>query len=97
MTKFLPVGIQDFEKMISGDFVYVDKTRFMYEMARPLQVLGAEETRHHILQASSCLVLSCMHDVIDRKVYSSNFRLMPGMSFDNPLIERSCHAYFLEQ
>ncbi len=24
MSKFLPIDIQDFEKMISGDFVYVD-------------------------------------------------------------------------
>lgn len=35
--KFLPVGIQDFEKMITGNFLYVDKTRYLYEMARPLQ------------------------------------------------------------
>ncbi|MDM8523685.1 AAA family ATPase [Desulfococcaceae bacterium HSG8] len=37
MPKFLPVGIQDFEKMILGDFVYVDKTRYIYDMALPLQ------------------------------------------------------------
>lgn len=35
--KFLPIGIQDFETMIRGDFLYVDKTRFIHEMARPLQ------------------------------------------------------------
>ncbi|MCP4108727.1 MAG: AAA family ATPase, partial [Desulfobacteraceae bacterium] len=39
MPKFLPVGIQDFEKMILGDFVYVDKTRYVYDMALPLQAL----------------------------------------------------------
>ncbi len=39
MPKFLPVEIQDFEKMILGDFVYVDKTRYVYDMALPLQAL----------------------------------------------------------
>ncbi len=33
--KFLPVGIQDFEKMITSNFLYVDKTRYLHEMARP--------------------------------------------------------------
>jgi len=37
MTKFLPVGIQNFKKMITGDFLYVDKTRYIYEMIRPPQ------------------------------------------------------------
>ncbi len=35
--KFLPVGLQDFERIITGDFIYVDKTRYLYEMARPGQ------------------------------------------------------------
>ncbi len=35
--KFLPVGLQDFEQIITGDFIYVDKTRYLYEMARPGQ------------------------------------------------------------
>ncbi|MCP4104010.1 MAG: AAA family ATPase, partial [Desulfobacteraceae bacterium] len=39
MSKFLPVGIQDFEKMILGNFVYVDKTQYLYDMAFPLQAL----------------------------------------------------------
>jgi len=34
MEKFLPVSVQDFKKMINGNFVYVDKTRYVYEMVR---------------------------------------------------------------
>lgn len=34
---FLPVGIQVFEQMITGNFLYVDKTRYIYEMIRPPQ------------------------------------------------------------
>lgn len=35
--KFLPIGIQDFEIMRSGNFVYVDKTEYIYELVRPPQ------------------------------------------------------------
>jgi len=34
MKKFLPISVQDFVQMITGNFVYVDKTRYIYEMAR---------------------------------------------------------------
>ncbi len=37
MEKFLPIGIQDFEQMITGNFYYVDKTRYIHEMVRPPQ------------------------------------------------------------
>jgi hypothetical protein len=30
MEKFLPVGVQIFEQMITGNFYYVDKTRYIY-------------------------------------------------------------------
>lgn len=36
-ARFLPIGVQDFEKMIQGDFTYVDKTRYIHAMVRPLQ------------------------------------------------------------
>ncbi|MDR1381374.1 MAG: AAA family ATPase, partial [Tannerella sp.] len=29
----LPVGIQDFEKLRTGGFVYVDKTAYVYKLA----------------------------------------------------------------
>jgi len=35
--KFLPLGIQDFETMRTGNFVYVDKTEHIYELIRPAQ------------------------------------------------------------
>jgi hypothetical protein len=35
--KFLPVGIQDFQTIRTGNFVYVDKTRFLFEMVHPPQ------------------------------------------------------------
>jgi len=34
MANFLPLGIQDFRQMITGNFIYVDKTRYIYEMVR---------------------------------------------------------------
>ncbi|MFQ5633605.1 MAG: AAA family ATPase, partial [bacterium] len=34
MEKFLPVSVRDFGQMITGNFVYVDKTRYVYEMVR---------------------------------------------------------------
>ncbi len=34
LEKFLPVSVQDFRQMITGNFVYVDKTRYIYEMVR---------------------------------------------------------------
>jgi hypothetical protein len=34
MEKFLPISVQDFVQMITGNFVYVDKTRYVYEMVR---------------------------------------------------------------
>jgi len=33
MKRFLPLAVQDFTQMITGNFVYVDKTRHVYEMA----------------------------------------------------------------
>lgn len=30
MMRKLPIGIQDFESIIEGDFIYVDKTRYIY-------------------------------------------------------------------
>ena len=30
----LPIGIQDFEKIIREDFIYVDKTDYIYKLAR---------------------------------------------------------------
>ena len=32
--RYLPIGIQDFEKLRNGNYVYVDKTRFVYELTR---------------------------------------------------------------
>jgi hypothetical protein len=34
MEKFLPTSVSDFPQMITGNFVYVDKTRYIYEMVR---------------------------------------------------------------
>ena len=34
MLKPLPVGIQTFRDIINGGFLYVDKTRYIYELIR---------------------------------------------------------------
>jgi len=34
MEKFLPIGVQNFAEMIKSNFVYVDKTQYIYEMVR---------------------------------------------------------------
>ena len=33
-ARYLPIGIQDFEKLRNGNYVYVDKTQFVYELSR---------------------------------------------------------------
>jgi len=35
--QFLPIGVQDFEVMRQGNFVYVDKTEYIYQLVRPPQ------------------------------------------------------------
>ena len=30
----LPIGIQDFEKLRVGNFVYIDKTQYVYQLAQ---------------------------------------------------------------
>lgn len=35
--KFLPVGVQDFEIMRKGNYVYIDKTEYIYQLVRPPQ------------------------------------------------------------
>jgi len=35
--KYLPLGIQDFETMRKGNFVYVDKTEYIHNLIQPLQ------------------------------------------------------------
>ncbi|OOC39617.1 ATPase AAA, partial [Thermosipho melanesiensis] len=30
--KKLPIGVQDYKKIIEGDYVYVDKTKYIYEL-----------------------------------------------------------------
>ena len=32
--RFLPIGIQDFEKLRNGNYLYVDKTAFIYQLTR---------------------------------------------------------------
>jgi hypothetical protein len=33
-SREMPVGIQDFEKLRKGNYVYVDKTQYVYELGR---------------------------------------------------------------
>lgn len=32
MAEKIPIGIQDFRKLVENDFLYVDKTAFLYKM-----------------------------------------------------------------
>ncbi|MCI5524320.1 MAG: AAA family ATPase, partial [Spirochaetia bacterium] len=32
--RYLPIGIQDFEKLRNGNYVYADKTHLIYQLAR---------------------------------------------------------------
>ena len=32
--RYLPIGIQDFEKLRNGNYLYVDKTKYVYELTR---------------------------------------------------------------
>ncbi|WP_071608624.1 AAA family ATPase [Fervidobacterium thailandense] len=31
--KFLPLGLSDFRTLIESNYIYVDKTKFLYELA----------------------------------------------------------------
>lgn len=33
MAKKLPIGLQDFRKIIENDFKYIDKTEYLYQLA----------------------------------------------------------------
>ncbi len=33
-ARYLPIGIQDFEKLRNGNYLYVDKTQYVYELTR---------------------------------------------------------------
>ncbi|WP_459995875.1 AAA family ATPase, partial [Marinitoga arctica] len=30
--KKLPIGVQDYKKIITGDYIYVDKTKYIYDL-----------------------------------------------------------------
>lgn len=40
-----PIGIQTFEKIRSGDFLYVDKTKYIYELAHRYQYVFLSRPR----------------------------------------------------
>jgi len=37
--KDLPIGIQTFENLIQGNFIYVDKTKLIYDLVKPEQAV----------------------------------------------------------
>ncbi|MBT4922403.1 MAG: AAA family ATPase [Rickettsiales bacterium] len=39
MLKDLPIGIQTFQDIIEGNYIYVDKTKHIYEMIRPAKAV----------------------------------------------------------
>lgn len=43
--KPLPLGIQTFEKIIEGNFLYVDKTALVYEIANSYQYVFLSRPR----------------------------------------------------
>ncbi len=78
MEKFLPIGIQDFEQMITGNFYYVDKTRYIHEMVRPPQAfyflarprrfgksLTVSTLDYLFLNRSYCLIVCLTHSLVN--------------------------------
>ncbi len=35
VKRSLPIGIQSFEKLIEADFLYIDKTKYIWDLPRP--------------------------------------------------------------
>lgn len=35
VKRSLPIGIQSFEKLIEADFLYIDKTKYIWDLLRP--------------------------------------------------------------
>ena len=46
MRKKMPVGVEDFEKLITDDYYYVDKTRFIKELLDKLNKLEKERVKY---------------------------------------------------
>lgn len=54
-----PIGIQTFEKIRSGDFLYVDKTKYIYELAHRYQYVFLpvpDALESHYLSAHSRVI-----------------------------------------
>jgi len=61
MEKIYPIGIQTFEKVVEGKFRYIDKTRYVYEIARKYQFVFLSRPRRF----GKSLLVSTFHSYFD--------------------------------
>lgn len=69
-----PVGIQSFQKIIDGDFTYVDKTRFIAQLVKERQYIFLSRPRRF----GKSLLLSTIHAYFDGKR-----ELFKGLAIDS--------------
>jgi len=60
--KFLPLGVQDFEIMRQGNYVYVDKTEYIHQLVRPLQAFYFLSRPRRFGKSLMLSTLGCLFD-----------------------------------
>lgn len=55
-----PVGIQTFEKIREGHYLYVDKTKYIVDFRKKRNVLCLSESSKTIRKVSLCLYSRCL-------------------------------------
>ena len=74
MSKLYPIGIQNFESLRNDGYLYVDKTRLIYQLVKTgrykLVFLAAPAALGRV-----CLYLLLKHTIRERKNYSKDWLL----------------------
>ena len=65
MSKLYPIGIQNFESLRNDGYLYVDKTRLIYQLVKT--------GRYYFLSRPRRFVKSLKHTIRERKNYSKDW------------------------
>lgn len=60
LVNFYPVGIQTFENIREGNYLYVDKTKYVIDFRQKKMKYNFSESSQTIRQVSFCLHTSCL-------------------------------------
>ena len=89
MKKAMPVGIEDFGKIIAGNYYWIDKTRFIKEL---LDAHGAVTLITRPRRFGKTLTLSMLQYFFDMEHAEENRKLFAGLD-----IEKAGDSYMKEQ